>query len=161
MTIKDLRGELNVYNNILNHFIYSFDLELLDENYGFIKKIPDLRDYTEVSDELYKLLIAHKEEISQFSTDYYEWKTAKTIAQKININVEDILSFLNKIAWRGQTIYPTEKTISRRFPDMHKFNGIEITEETEIKKISSYWLLKHFQLIERKQCIIKTFPNRR
>lgn len=154
MTILELRNEIGTYNNLLNKFIQTFDLKIFNLKYCNDHKIKELRDYHEVKPELYVLLISNIEKIRAYHHDYYEWKTPKKIAEKINVDLQVVLDYLNK---NKSNLFPLTISlgINPFYHDIRKTNSDIIEVETEMKKISSYQILKDIQLDLRWEVINK------
>ncbi|WP_395046841.1 hypothetical protein [Flavobacterium sp.] len=151
-TILQIRNELGIYNNILNMYVKIFGMRIFSEKYLFSPNVYDLRDYHEIKDELYYLLISQKDKIQEFSKDYYKWKSPKYISEKIGINLNILLSFLNMykldfLEAEGtiDIFDPKSELVVERFLNVRKMIDDIIFEDTEIKKISSYGILKRIE----------------
>lgn len=155
MTILELRNEIGTYNNLLNKYIQTFDLQIFNLKYCNNYKLKELRDYHEVKPELYVLLISNSEQIREYHKDYYEWKNPKSIAEKINVDLQMVIDYLNK---NKSNLFPLTISfgITPFYEDIRKTNSDLIEVETEMKKISSYQILKDIQLELRWEVINKT-----
>ena len=87
--VLEIRNEIGVYNNTLNKFIKTYELKIFNLKYLNDYTLKELRDYHEVKDELYSLLISLKNSLREYSSDYYAWKSLNEIAKKENIEVSD------------------------------------------------------------------------
>jgi len=155
-TILELRNEIGVYNNILNLYIQTFDLDIFNEKYFYLPLTygmtdnQDLRDYNECKDELFSLMLNQKEKIREFSVDYYRWKTPKYISEFTKIELSRVLDFLNEnkaqiLEAEGHMnnfLETDSEFIFHRYTNAHKLNNDQIVEETEIKKVSSYMVME-------------------
>src|SRR5690606_23000329 len=94
-TIFELRNEIGVYNNRLNSFIETFGLKVFYERYLYNTKVHDLRDYHEIKDEFWELMISLKNRIREYEDDFYRWKSPSFISNKIGVEIDIIVDYLN------------------------------------------------------------------
>jgi len=151
-TVLETRNEIGVYNNLLNNFIKTFDLKIFNQRYLPIYAIRELRDYHEIKNELYDLLISKSEQIREYSNDYYSWKSPIYIAQKMGLSLSDILEYLNKDKgdfFQLSHFYNLNtKNQTSIYTDIRKTVDNVIYENSEIKKVSSYEIFKNIQLVK-------------
>lgn len=111
--IFEIRDEIGVYNKTLNNYIRTFNLKIFNKEYLEDWNIVELRDYHFAKPKLTEFLYSRKNQIIEFESDYYKWKSPSEIADKIEINVDKIiLLFKSKhIAYRN---FPREFELRER-----------------------------------------------
>ena len=148
--VLEIRNEIGVYNNTLNKFIKTYELKIFNLKYLNDYTLKELRDYHEVKDELYSLLISLKNSLREYSSDYYAWKSLNEIAKKIDVDINDLLAFFNENKSElfdvTFTFAEKGKTHKKIYLDIRNWENEIFTETTQVKKISSYQILKDLQL---------------
>jgi hypothetical protein len=161
-TIEEIRTEIGVYNKTLNNYIRIFNLQIFNKIHLETYNVLELRDYHIAKQELIELLNKRGRQLKEFELDYYKWKSPNYIAEKIGINVQLVLKYLNqnksKIEIPKGNLDLINGTIS--FVETGKDNikyteNDEFTLKSEINHFSSYQVFRDIQLENLENLIIK------
>lgn len=134
-TVLELRNEIGVYNNRLNSFIETFGLKIFYDKYLYNSKVYDLRDYHEIKDEFYELIISLKSRIREYEDDFYKWKSPLYISNKIGIEINTVIDYLNNNK-NNTTVFNSKK---------RNLINNQFTANSEVNHISCYQILKEIQ----------------
>lgn len=156
-TLGEARKELHIkYNLTINNYVKTFDLNL-QKNIYFVKpQLNDIRDYQEIKDKLYQLLMSNRDLIKEYEKDYYRWKSPKEISIKIGIELDIVLKKLNELKF-GIYLIP-----KRRYDNIKNMENNTIVENSKFNQISSYEIMKRIQIDSRynviRNCVTSINP---
>lgn len=131
-------NDVHLYNSIIVEFCEVFDIELFSDQYFYQitnKKLENARNVKPAFIEKFSPL---KKDMMKYQQEKYAWKSSLKIAAYQNLNVNDVLQYLNSIK-------DTIVTGDYKYLDD---NG-NFTETSKVKAISSFKIQKDVQNINR------------
>ncbi len=144
-TIGDFCRENKITIFIIKYYCRTFDIDLFSDKYLVGKTNGWLSDSTVVSPRFIEYFTNFKKEVLEYEQDYYFAKSMEDIALKINVDILSIVRFFNK---------NKPKEIHQKLSEDNEY-----ISKPQIKKTSSYQILKDIQLENRMNLITKISKN--
>ena len=150
MTLLDIRRETGINNNCFNKYIETFDLFQSFNGHVLEAHPYRIQDYKEVEEHFKKMFVSNLENLIKYQTDYYANKSVKTVANRIDVDIDILLKYLNKNISRFlilNTAQPSKGGITQ----ITRLDGskrgvldqkVEVNKETILNKISSFQIFK-------------------
>ena len=135
MTINEFCKNINVTQYIIKYYSITFDIDLFSNKYLVNNTSGWISDLDTITPEFITYFTKFQDEILEYEYDFFAIKKIEDIADKINVDVNQILNYLNNRKSYIKSYYLSEN------------NEFVIT--SKIEKISSYQILKEIQLENR------------
>lgn len=142
MTLGDFRSQVNVLISTLIEFWDTFNIDLFSEKYLIQPENEKLENRRLVTMAFFGTFFPLENQLKEYEKDLYSLRTAKMIAQKTGIEEQQVKDYLEKVKQNYKS------------SDFRGFSADgKITEDSEVKAISSYRIAKEIQFKQLKENI--------
>lgn len=147
--LSEFREKVTNYMRPLQDYCETFDIDLFSDKFLESPFNKTLRNNTKIKQAMIDFFLPLKEELLSYQYDYFSMKSARHIAEKIDSDTVRVVAYLE----RKKHSFKTDEII-----DLTEVE--DVSTETKVKNISSFKILKDFQLKDR-QLLLKRKTNQR
>ena len=150
LTIADFAKQIDTYLFVFTAYCNTFDIDLFNEKFFVDTSRKDLTLDREIKQELINYFTPKKDEILEYRYDYFTNKSIEDIAKITGANPARVVAYLE----RNKHNFKSDNLITGLSE-----HG-DVTLKSRIKDISSYQIMKNFQLLDRQLILLDSVKTR-